>query len=547
MNTSMTTKGQPVKRRVNRTAFLGVAFAAAVAAAGWRYDHYAADPTGEKDCSPLFPALPPEVSGGARLELPPPDPALPWSQQNGWMNDASCLDRTPVYGVVRVTNEDDIRNTLALARARKLSVSIAGVRHSMGGHAFSRNAIVLDMTGFNKISLDAERKRVSVQSGATWHDIQKAIHPRFAVKAMQSTDIFTVGGSISVNAHGMDYHAGSIAESIRSLRIMAPDGTVQQMSRTQNPDLFRLVVGGYGLFGVILDADLDITDNEVYHRDQRLIDYTAFPQVFAEQFNGKDAYGLMYGHLSTSPRTFLKEMIVYGYRRIDPSGTAIGPLSEVQNVRLRRFTLNFSKLGSVPMEIKWLVEKYIEPRMEDCTVSRNQAMSEGEACLVSRNDSMHDSVQYLKNNLPDDTDILQEYFIPRAKFVPFVDSMREIMTKNQTNLLNASVRVVHKEDVFLNYAPDDRFAIVLYINQDTTPAGNERMGRLTRELIDLTTAVGGRFFLPYQLHYTPEQLAQAYPEVSAFFAAKRAADPLGLLTSTWYEKYGQAGVAAGSR
>jgi len=31
---------------------------------------------------------------------------------------------------------------------------------------------------------------------------------------MQSTDIFSVGGSISVNAHGMDHQAGALAKSI---------------------------------------------------------------------------------------------------------------------------------------------------------------------------------------------------------------------------------------------------------------------------------------------------------------------------------------------
>ena len=69
---------------------------------------------------------------------------------------------------------------------------------------------MLDMRRLNAIALDPARRTVTVGAGATWHDIQNAIHPRFAVKAMQSTDIFTVGGSISVNAHGMDHRAGAL-------------------------------------------------------------------------------------------------------------------------------------------------------------------------------------------------------------------------------------------------------------------------------------------------------------------------------------------------
>ncbi|WP_410960585.1 FAD-dependent oxidoreductase, partial [Salmonella sp. SAL4357] len=80
---------------------------------------------------------------------------------------------------------------------------MAAIRHSMGGHAFDDGALVLDMRGFNRVEVDAGAMTMTVQPGATWHDIQNKLHPHFAVKAMQSTDIFSVGGSISVNAHGM--------------------------------------------------------------------------------------------------------------------------------------------------------------------------------------------------------------------------------------------------------------------------------------------------------------------------------------------------------
>jgi FAD/FMN-containing dehydrogenase len=190
------------------------------------------------------------------------------------------------------------------------------------------------------------------------------------------------------------------------------------------------------------------------------------------------------------------------------------------------------------MRLKWLAEKHVEPLLESCTVPRSEAMSRGEACLVSRNEPMHDSVKYLKNGLPHETDILQEYFIPRDKLVPFVDGLREIVRTTHTSLLNASVRVVHREDNVLTYAPTDMFAVVLYVNQPTTVEGNDAMRTQTRETIDLALGVGGTFFLPYQLYYTAEQVQQAYPQIDAFFAAKRQYDPQGLLTNTFYERFG---------
>jgi FAD/FMN-containing dehydrogenase len=532
-------------------AIAALLLASAGVVGGQKAYELSADPTGEKDCSSLgVTALPAPSAGQASAPTPASSavgisPAsltgaaasLPWAQRGGTLNDASCLNRTPVYGVVQVTSVDEIRSGLELARANGLKLSIAGARHSMGGHAFSKDALVLDMTRFNAMSLDEGAKVLTVQSGATWHDIQNRLHPKYAVKAMQSTDIFTVGGSIAVNAHGMDHQVGAVGRTIRSMRVMLPDGSIQRVSRTENPELFNLVVGGYGLFGIVLDVELETTDNVVYATGRQIVDYRAFPDLFATELANDRALGLFYGHLSTSPGSLLEEMILYRYTEVGPAQVDLPPLGEVSGTKLRRFMLNFSKLGELPMRLKWLAEKYVEPRMESCTVPRTQAMGQGEACLLSRNEPMHDSVPYLRNNLPADTDILQEYFIPREQFVPFVDGLRRIVRENRTNLLNASVRVVHREDNFLTYAPTDVFAVVLYVNQPTTDAGHQAMGKQTRETIDLALRVNGTFFLPYQLHATPEQLERAYPMLGELFAAKRRYDPQAILTNTFYERY----------
>jgi len=496
----------------------------------------AADPEQPKDCPPS----PPDDEAARPTPLERGHPAdIPWLQQGGTINDASCLSRTAVHGVVAVRTVEDVRRALAFARERGLKVSVAGVKHSMGGHVFARGAVVLDMTTFKRMSFDASSKTLRVESGATWHDIQNYLHPRgFAVKAMQSTDIFTVGGSISVNAHGMDHLSGSVGRTVRSMRVMMTDGTVQQVSPTENARLFNLVVGGYGLFGIVLDVDLEVTENAVYRSERRVIDYRAFPKLLNDEILPDRSYALLYGHLSTSPGSFLREMFVYTYRKVDAADAIIPPLGEVGQIKLRRLVFNLAKHGKLAMRLKWFAEKHLEPMLESCPVSRTQAMQEGEACFVSRNNPMHDSVAYLKDNLPRQTDILHEYFVPEASYAGFVDVLRQVLTKERANLLNASVRVVHKEANALSYAPSDNMlALVLYLNQPTNASGNERMQRLTRRLVDACSAGGGRFFLPYQLHYTPAQLRQAYPEIDAFFAAKRELDPQGILTSTFYERY----------
>ncbi|MBB3691410.1 FAD-binding oxidoreductase [Sphingomonas sp. BK580] len=494
----------------------------------------AADPKGPKDCASVLPELPNAHSRAADAREPN------WAQRGGNVNDASCLSRTSVAGVVRVRTDADVETALRYASAHGLTVSAAGVKHSMGGQAFKRGGVVLDMRGMDAIRLDPEARTVEVGAGATWHQIQMALHPRFAVKAMQSTDIFSVGGSISVNAHGMDHQAGAVMGSLRSLRLMLADGKVVTASRTENADLFRHVVGGYGLFGVILSATLDVVPNDVYRSGREIIDYRAFPATF-ERIAADPSIGLSYVHLSTSPDSLLREALVYTYsKHVEDQSLDRAALGEVASTKIRRLTVNLAKRNDTFKRVKWWSEKHLEHRFESCTITRSQAQGSGEACLVARNDPMHDSVAYLFNDLPAETDILHEYFVPRARIIPFIDGMREIFQRESANLVNASIRAVGREDNALSYAPAPAFSVVLYLNQPTTPKGTDAMRQLTSDLIDLTARQGGRFFLPYQLHYSPEQLARSYPEIGGFFAAKRQWDPQELFSNTWYARYAPA-------
>lgn len=137
------------------------------------------------------------------------------------------------------------------------------------------------------------------------------------------------------------------------------------------------------------------------------------------------------------------------------------------------------------------------------------------------------------------TDILQEYFLPHDRFVEFIDGLRDVVKKTDVNLLNATIRIVNKDEISaLPYAKGDRFAVVLYFNQKLNEEDSAKLEEATVELIDLAERLGGTFYLPYQLYYSDEQLRMAYPEIDDFFRAKKLNDPEGLFSNKWFEKYG---------
>jgi FAD/FMN-containing dehydrogenase len=495
---------------------------------------FAAAPTREKDCDFIYP--PADPGKPTTITLEPQAAPFEFIQFGGTINDASCLNKTSVYGVAQIASIDDVRNALQYAKDHGLKVTPAGERHSMGGHSFAQGALVMDMRNYNKMHLNREEQTLTVESGAKWADIQKYLDKEgFSVKAMQSINIFTVGGTLSVNAHGVAHDPGQIAPTVKSMRIMTPAGHVVTASPTMNSELFSHALGGYGLFGVILDVKLEIVPNEVYRWSTTYMDYTEFPTFFKNNVDKNPEHGLMYGRISLSPGKFLEETAVHTFEKTEWSE----PLPELifpKLTWLNRLVINFSKTGSVGRWLRWTLEKNVEHRIHTC-VSRNEAMSQNEVCDVSRNQEMYDAMGYLKNKLRD-TDILQEYFIPAEHMTQFIDGLRDTVKKNNANLLNVTIRIVHDDKITaLPYAKGDRFAFVLYFNQKLNEKEAKILEQTTVDLIDVAIKAGGTFYLPYQLYYSPEQLRTAYPEVDSFFAKKKAYDPEEVFVNSWYNKY----------
>ncbi len=497
---------------------------------------YAAPPNRDKESDFVFPQNQDQEKPTVLISEPKAPP-VSFKQLGGFSNDASHLNKTAIYGVAKIANEDDVRNALQFARENNLKVTPAGQQHSMGGQTFTHGGLVLDLRDFNRIKLDKEHKSVSIQSGARWWQLQQLLDKEdLSVKSMQSINIFSIGGSLSVNGHGIDPAPGQIAPTVRSMRIMLSNGEVVKASPTENAELFRHTLGGYGLFGVILDVDLDVVENEMYARQAFYMDYTDYPSYYRANVENNNQVGLVFGRLSVSPRSFLRETAVHLYAKTQFNGS-LPQLSPGRYESLDRFIINFSKTGGTGRWLRWTLEKYAEPYLHHC-VTRNQAMSQKDTCLVSRNEEMYDDMAYLKNRLRD-TDILQEYFIPYDRMPEFVDGLREVVQRDKANLLNVTIRTVHKDTVTaLPYAKQDMFAFVLYFNVGFDHKENEILKRTTTDLIDVAERADGTYYLPYQLFYSRDQLKRAYPEIDGFFAVKKTFDPIGLFSNKFYEKYG---------
>ncbi len=448
--------------------------------------------------------------------------------------DVARLAPARVESVNRVREVEQLRAILLDAKARKLKVSISGSRHSQGGHTYTAGGVVLNMRGFNRIrAIDPVAMTITVESGATWAEVQRAIAPRrLAVKVMQSSNIFTVGGTLSANAHGRDLDVMQVVDVVQRFGLMLADGRVVEVSRTANPELFSLVIGGYGLYGVILDVTLRVTRDELYEQRSASMDYTEFPAYFARQIKSDSGVVLMLARpsIDPDPARFLREVVVVTWRRAGPEQSASFTLTEEQHVLRDKFFFGLSRRFDWAKSLRWKLQKNVE-------------LGSGDARIVSRNNSMRPPLaplELLDYRSRRDTDIIQEYYVPVESFVPFMDRFRQILLDSDMNVLSSTVRYVAPNATpALGYAPKKPvFAIIQMSNVPLSPEGQTRASDVTRQLVDAALEFEGTYYLTYQLYPTPEQLHRAYPNARHAFERKRFYDPDEIFNSQFYEKYG---------
>lgn len=119
---------------------------------------------------------------------------------------------------------------------------------------------------------------------------------------MQSQNIFTIGGSLSANAHGRDIRYGSLIDTVKSFHLLKADGKV--ITVTPKDDLFSAVIGGYGLFGVILDADIELTDDELYEMKTKRMNADTYSQYFTQHVRRNPAVRMQLARIATGDKGF---------------------------------------------------------------------------------------------------------------------------------------------------------------------------------------------------------------------------------------------------
>ncbi len=439
------------------------------------------------------------------------------------VNDITQINPIEVDRIVVPKSVTEVRE---LVQSYRGPISIGGGHFSMGGQTASEHTLHLDMRGLNHVlSFSPEKKTITVEAGITWHMIQETIDPyNLSLKIMQSYSNFTVGGSLSVNAHGRYVGQGPLIGSVKSMKVVLASGELVEASATQRPELFFGCIGGYGGLGVIVEATLDLADNVKMKQIVEHMPVTAYKKYFADKI--KSSKTAIFHNADLYPPDY-DRLVAITWVETDAPVTIPDRLMPIRNHKWLN-QLGYYWLTEVPFG-RQLRERVADPiRLHgDVVVWRNFEASRDVSILEPRT---RDRSTY----------VLQEYFVPVQQFDEFVAKMSKIFVRHDANIMNVSIRHAGPDrGSLMDWAREEDFAFVIYYKQGTNEHEKALVGVWTRELIDAALSVGGSYYLPYQLHATEKQFHLAYPRAREFFSLKRQVDPGNKFRNKLWDKYYQ--------
>jgi len=460
------------------------------------------------------------------------------SEEKIWVNDVhSQLNRTRVRELLSPRTRDQLAEIVHSASRKGFPISVSGCRHSMGGQQFATDSICIDMRSLERvISFDQERGLIETEAGIQWPklihtylDAQSGRAKQWGIAQKQTgADTFTLGGSLSSNVHGRGLAMKPLISNIESFTLINADGKSIRCSRDEKKELFRLAIGGYGLFGLIDSVTLRLAPRQKLRRVVEIIRADHLPKRFEERIAQKFLYGDFQFSVDEKSPDFLQRGVFSCYEPIDAHESIVAKKELREDDWLELLRLAYTDREKA---FKRYSDYYLSTNGQTYWSDTSQLS----AYLPNYAQKIRELIGGEESSL-----IITEIYVPRPDLPNFLGQAAELLRSNRTVVIYGTVRLIERDDEsFLAWAKQSYACIIFNLLTLHTPDGIEASARSFRGLIDLAIARGGSYYLTYHKFAKPDQVMACYPQFNQFLDLKRNYDPAERFQSDWYRYYRQ--------
>ncbi len=431
------------------------------------------------------------------------------------VNDVhSQLNATRMARVVAPASGDALRAELKAARAAGRAVSVAGGRHAMGGQQFAHDGVLIDTSRMNRIlSLDESTGVVEVEAGIQWPELIDGLiamqtqkpKPWAIVQKQTGADRLSIGGALAANVHGRGLTCKPIIGDVDSFTIMDADGRLLDCSRGENEELFPLVIGGYGLFGIVTRVRLRLMPRTKLERVVKIIDIDGLMSAFEQRIAESYLYGDCQFSTDMESDNCLRAGVFSCYRPLPPDAEMPGRQRELGEDDWRKlyYLAHADRLRAYEAYSSYYLSTSGQRYWSD-THQLSVYIADYHAELDRR-------LQAKVNG----SEMITELYVPRAALGSFLAEAREDLRRHGAQLIYGTIRLIAEDDEsFLAWARRPWACIVMNLHIDHTPERIAKAADDFRRLIDRAIGHDGSYYLTYHRWARRDQVERCYPQMA---------------------------------
>lgn len=466
--------------------------------------------------------------GACEVAVPTPEP-----QAGVLVNDVqSQLNPTRVSRVLQPRSMDAIQLAVRNAAKGGKPVSIAGGRHAMGGQQFGQETLLIDITRFNRVvRFDRQNGLVEAEAGIQWPELiaflngqHDGLSQQWAIREKQSgVDRVCLAGCLAANIHGRGMIYPPIVSSVESFVLVDANGDAHNCSRSENPELFALAIGGYGLFGVITHVTLRLVPRMKIQQSVEMIAVDDLTPIISRRISE----GFVFGDCQYATDMQLDGPPLQGVL------TTSRPVHPDTPVHVSEVELSDEDWMNLYRLARTDKAKAFELYSQYCLAASGRVHWSDTYQLTGNFDAYRNAV-----DISHGTEMLTEVYVPRDDLAAFMSLMQQDMAAHQADVTYGTIRFIQNEDeTFLAWARRPFACVVCNLNVKHTPEGKRKAAADFQRLIDRVIQFGGSYYLTYHRWAAPEQTLACYPQFVEFLRLKQKYDPQDRFQSEWYRYY----------
>ncbi len=454
------------------------------------------------------------------------------------VNDVhSQLNSARVWRIVQPDTLDGVRNAIKAAQKEDRAVCISGSRHAMGGQQFLADGLMIDTRKMNRVlGFDQERGHIEVEAGMQWPQLhqhlvaaQKGRDKQWTFAQKQSgADRLTLGGCLAANVHGRGLKLPPFIGDVEAFKLLNAKGELVQCSRSENPELFKLAIGGYGLFGLVTSVTLRLVERRKLERVVEVRSVESLGKAFAERIRDGFLYGDFVLSVDEASPDFLNRGVFACYRPVDPASAIPANQKELHE----RDVVELLHLAHAAKGEAF--RRYAGFQLQ----TSGQVYWADDAQMSVYPENYHRALDQRLGSQVRASETIAEILCERDALERFMAEVRDHARREKVDLIHGTVRLIEQDrESFLAWARRSYACVSFQVHVEHTTSGLIKGGDVLRRLVDSGIRHGGGYFPSYNRYALRRQVEACFPQLQEFLKLKRRHDPQELYQSEWYRHY----------